>query len=112
MSTNIDIDTILSGKNPNRFRKVLILLIGISLVGAYFTYDYMTSENEEAIFETITTEHIVQKTNLTTTVEAASTIIAEEQLSLSEKISASTVGFPLLSKTWRPLIFLIFAILY
>ena len=80
MSTNIDIDTILSGKNPNRFRKVLILLIGISLVGAYFAYDYMTSENEEAIFETITTEHIVQKTNLTTTVEAASTIIAEEQL--------------------------------
>ena len=80
MSTNIDIDTILSGKNPNRFRKVLILLIGISLVGAYFAYDYMASENEEAIFKTITTEHIVQKTNLTTTVEAASTIIAEEQL--------------------------------
>jgi len=80
MSTNIDIDTILSGKNPNRFRKVLILLIGISLVGAYFTYDYMTSENEEAIFETITTEHTVEKTNLTTTIEAASTIIAEEQL--------------------------------
>ena len=41
----------LIGKNPNRFRKVLILLIGISLVGAYFAYDYMTSENEEAIFE-------------------------------------------------------------
>ena len=80
MSTNIDIDTILSGKNPNRFRKVLILLIGISLVGAYFAYDYMTSENEEAIFETITTEHTVEKTNLTTTIEAASTIIAEEQL--------------------------------
>jgi len=80
MSTNIDIDTILSGKNPNRFRKVLILLIGISLVGAYFAYDYMTSENEEAIFETITTEYTVGKTNLTTTIEAASTIIAEEQL--------------------------------
>jgi multidrug resistance efflux pump len=80
MSTNIDIDSILASKNPNRFRKVLILLIGISLVGTYFAYDYITRENEDTTFETITTEYVVEKTNLTTTVEAASTIIAKEQL--------------------------------
>ena len=80
MSTNIDIDSILASKNPNRFRKVLILLIGISLVGTYFAYDYITRENEGTTFETITTEYVVGKTNLTTTVEAASTIIAKEQL--------------------------------
>ena len=80
MSTNIDIDSILASKNPNRFRKVLILLIGISLVGTYFAYDYITRENKDTTFETITTEYVVGKTNLTTTVEAASTIIAKEQL--------------------------------
>ncbi len=80
MSTNIDIDSLLSGKNPNRFRKVLIFLVVISLIGSYFIYDYINNDNEKAVFETITTEHIVEKTNLTTTVEAASTIIAKEQL--------------------------------
>ena len=80
MSTNIDIDSLLSGKNPNRFRKVLIFLVVISLIGSYFLYDYINNDNEKAVFETITTEHIVEKTNLTTTVEAASTIIAKEQL--------------------------------
>ena len=64
MSTNIDIDSILASKNPNRFRKVLILLIGISLVGTYFAYDYITRENEDTTFETITTEYVVEKTNL------------------------------------------------
>ena len=71
MSTNIDIDSLLSGKNPNRFGKVLIFLLVIALIGSYFVYDYINNENEEAVFETITTEHIVEKTNLTTTVEAA-----------------------------------------
>ena len=80
MSTNIDIDSLLSGKNPNRFSKVLIFLLVIALIGSYFLYDYINNENEEAVFETITTEHVVEKTNLTTSVEAASTIIAEEQL--------------------------------
>ncbi len=80
MSTNIDIDSLLSGKNPNRFSKVLIFLLVIALIGSYFLYDYINNENEEAVFETITTEHVVEKTNLTTSVEAASTIIADEQL--------------------------------
>ena len=80
MSTNIDIDSLLSSKNPNRFSKILIFLLVIALIGSYFLYDYINNENEEAVFETITTEHVVEKTNLTTTVEAASTIIAEEQL--------------------------------
>ena len=91
MSTNIDIDSLLSGKNPNRFGKVLIFLLVIALIGSYFVYDYINNENEEAVFETITTEHIVEKTNLTTTVEAASTIIANEQLQTRFNTSGKVV---------------------
>ena len=90
MSTNIDIDSLLSGKNPNRFRKVLIFLVVISLIGSYFLYDYINNDNEKAVFETITTEHIVEKTNLTTTVEAASTItsgkVSEIYVSIGDNV--------------------------
>ena len=91
MSTNIDIDSLLSGKNPNRFRKVLIFLLVVSLIGSYFVYDFINNENEVAVFETITTEHVVEKTNLTTTVEAASTIIAEEQLQTRFNTSGTVI---------------------
>ena len=91
MSTNTDIDSLLSGKNPNRFRKVLIFLLVVSLIGSYFVYDFINNENEVAVFETITTEHVVEKTNLTTTVEAASTIIAEEQLQTRFNTSGTVI---------------------
>ena len=45
-------------------------------------------------------------------VEAPDGEIAEADEPSSKKISASTVGFPLLSNTCRPLTFLIFAILF
>ena len=45
------------------------------------------------------------------TVEAPEGDMADADEPSSKKISASTVGFPLLSKTCRPLTFLIFAIL-
>ena len=45
-------------------------------------------------------------------VDAPDGTIAEAELPSSKKTSASTVGIPLLSKTCRPLILVIFAILY